>query len=313
MAGAHDSTQGRILLGCYKADWNSDISGEHDRFWIFTPQPEINLLAAAHDSGCCNTGHLGLADFTAAVHGMQILLNAWRLNWEVMFLLCLLGNQCLIWGLQVLFSVAEIGFIEGPWEVYLRVVGRHVQEDDEEAAEFLDTEKYRMKISMWRWRMKKCMKTIKREDGTLRIFISHTTDTSGTTSHTPMPIHRHIRPQILERLNWQLGIKNLAPPEKLKTKPSIWRIHRRWSSREWKWKKTQFASRSWRPISPTLNATVGCYSTGNFRAATNFARLDFQTDPSIESQITIAISKQILQASEKKNDVYRVMIIEILL
>lgn len=113
MAGAHDSTQGRILLGCYKADWNSDISGEHDRFWIFTPQPEINLLAAAHDSGCCNTGHLGLADFTAAVHGMQILLNAWRLNWEVMFLLCLPENQCLIWGLQVLFSVAEIGFIEG--------------------------------------------------------------------------------------------------------------------------------------------------------------------------------------------------------
>lgn len=106
-----------------------------------------------------------------------------------------------------------------------------------------------------------------------------------------MPIHRHIRPQILERLNWQLGIKNLAPPEKLKTKPSIWRIHRRWSSREWKWKKTQFASRSWRPISPTLNATVGCYSTGNFRAATNFARLNFQTNPSIESQITIAISK----------------------
>ncbi|XP_031268986.1 coatomer subunit alpha-2-like [Pistacia vera] len=52
-----------------------------------------------------------------------------------------------------------------------------------------------------------------------------------------------------------------------------------------------------------MNAMEACFKTGNYSAATNFARRYFQTNPTVESQIKKG--RQILQASENKNDAYQ--------
>ncbi|KAJ0025402.1 hypothetical protein Pint_09052 [Pistacia integerrima] len=52
-----------------------------------------------------------------------------------------------------------------------------------------------------------------------------------------------------------------------------------------------------------MNAMVACFKAGNYSAATNFARRYFQTNPTVESQIKKG--RQILQASENKNDAYQ--------
>ncbi|KAM2799654.1 hypothetical protein COP1_004469 [Malus domestica] len=61
------------------AEVKNDVMGQfHNALYLGDIRERVKILE--------NAGHLPLAYSTAVIHGSMILLNIWRLNWEIMFL-----------------------------------------------------------------------------------------------------------------------------------------------------------------------------------------------------------------------------------